>query len=172
MSCPNTTIIANTEYIGNSLVSINNNFSSLKIALCDNQTQIIALQSFLQNLDTILIQLSSQASFGVAKYWVKFSGVLDSNNNLTTTNPDRYLFNSLGVSSVYRKGLGDYRVYFLTPNNTTNYNFSINNKETLISSKYYWAQVYKTEKDYVDIKVKAPDGSLTDPEFVSLIVFS
>lgn len=172
MSCPNIIIIPNTEYIGNSLASINGNFFSLKNGICDNQTQITQLQTTLQNLDTTLTQLSSQTLNGIAKLWVKFSGILDILNVNSTLNPDRYLFNSVGVSSVYRKGLGDYRVYFMSPLESDDYIFSISNKETLVSSKYYHSHVYKTEKEYIDIRVKASDGSQTDPEFISLVIFS
>jgi hypothetical protein len=170
MSCPNIIIIPNTEYIGNSLASINGNFFSLKNGICDNQNQITQLQSTLQNLDNVLTSLSAYATQGIAKLWVKFSGNLDSDNVPSTLNPDRYIFNSMGISSVYRKNLGDYRVYFSSSLNSNNYNFSISNKETLLNSKYYWAQVYKTEKEYVDIRVRTSDGSLHDPEFISLVI--
>ena len=171
MSCPSIITIPNTEYIGNSLPSINGNFFSLKTAICDNQTQINQLQSTLQTLDNTLTQLSSYAFQGIAKMWVKFSGTLDSDNVASTLNPDRYLFNSLGISSVYRRSFGDYRVYFSSALQSGDYNFSVSNKETIVSSKYYWAQVYKTEKEYIDICVKSSDGSLADPEVISLIIF-
>jgi microcystin-dependent protein len=43
MSCPTVTTIQKTECIGNSLVTINSNFASLKDAACDNSQQIQAL---------------------------------------------------------------------------------------------------------------------------------
>lgn len=171
MSCSSITAISNTEYIGNSLSTINNNFITLKNDICDNQSQILLLQSSLQALDTILTNLSSQSSNGVITHWVKFSGLMDSSFTLSFANPDRHLFNSSGISSVYRKSIGDYRIFFSQTQTSTNYNFSVSNKETLFSSKYYWAQVYHIEKNYVDVKVRASDGSFADSEFISLIIF-
>jgi hypothetical protein len=171
MSCPFISTILNTEYIGNSLSTINDNFVSLKNGICDNQSQIISLQSSIQNLDATITQLSSYAIQGIAKLWVKFSGTRDSDNILSFTVADRYLFNSLGISSVYRKTTGDYRIYFSAPLETNHYNFSVTNKETLLSEKYYWAQVYNTNKEYLDVRIRAIDGSQADSEFVSLIIF-
>ena len=94
MSCPNITNILNTEYIGNSLATINDNFASLKNGICDNQLQITSIQSSLQSLDTTLTQLSSYAVQGIAKLWVKFSGTMDSDNVTSFLIPDRYIFNS------------------------------------------------------------------------------
>jgi len=171
MSCPSTLTISNTEYIGNSLSTINNNFQSLKDGICDNQSQITNLQVSLQSLDTALTQLSSYAFQGIAKLWVKFSGSNDIDNVPSFLVPDRYIFNSLGISSVYRKSIGDYRIYFSIPLTTEHYNFSVSNKETLFSGKYYYSQVYSTQKEYLDLRIRASDGSLTDSEFISLILF-
>jgi hypothetical protein len=171
MSCPSISTIPNTEYIGNSLPTINNNFQSLKDSVCDNQSQITNLHLSLQSLDAVLTQLSSYAFQGIAKLWVKFSGTNDADNVPSFLVADRHILNSLGISSVYRKSIGDYRIYFSTPLQTEHYNFSVCNKETLLSGKYYYAQVYNTQKEYLDIRVKASDGSLSDSEFISLIVF-
>lgn len=171
MSCPSISTIPNTEYIGNSLLSINNNFQSLKDGICDNQSQITNLQTALQSLDTVLTQLSSYTFQGIAKLWVKFSGIRDIDNVSSFLVPDRYIFNSLGISSVYRKSIGDYRIYFSVPLTTEHYNFSVSNKETLFSSNYYYAQVYNTQKEYLDVRVRSSDGSLTDSEVISLILF-
>jgi len=171
MSCPSISTIPNTEYIGNSLATINNNFISLKNGICDNQSQIISLESSMQILDNTITQLSSYAIQGISKIWVKFSGIRDSDNAPSTPIPDRYIFNSSGVSSVYRKSTGDYRVYFSVPLTTEHYNFSVSNKETISSGEYHWAQIYNTQKEYLDIRVRSSDGSLSDSEFVSLILF-
>lgn len=52
MSCPSTSQILTiqpTECIGNSLNTINTNFTNLRLAACDNQTQITTLNSLLVN---------------------------------------------------------------------------------------------------------------------------
>lgn len=171
MSCPSTAHISNFEYIGNSLLTINNNFESLKNGVCDNQSQITALKESLQALDISITSLSALSIRSVAKFWVKFSGTLDIENTFSEFNSDRYLYNALNVSSVLRRSKGNYRVIFSYPAPSTQYNFSVSNKETIISSKHYHAQVYNTEKEHIDIKVQSLDGSLIDPEFVSLLVF-
>jgi prophage DNA circulation protein len=50
MSCPTVTTIQKTECIGNSLVTINSNFATLKDAACDNQSQINGLNDVLNSL--------------------------------------------------------------------------------------------------------------------------
>jgi hypothetical protein len=172
MSCPNITIISSSEFIGNSLPTINANFLNLKDGICDNETQITNIQSFLQSLQTTLFSLSSNAVNGVAKNWVKFSGNKDSFNFISTNNPDRFIFNSLGISSVYRKNIGDYRIYFQTPMQTKNYCVVVSNKETVAAGKYVWSQIYKQEIEYADIKVVNSEGDFADPDFVSVIIYA
>ena len=62
MSCPTVTTIQKTECIGNSLVTINSNFATLKDAACDNQSQIDAIKTALganPSLNGIRLSLSN-----------------------------------------------------------------------------------------------------------------
>jgi hypothetical protein len=170
MSCPTITSIDRSEYIGNSLQTINNNFSNLKDGICDNNTEIISLQQDIQNLDTHIEILSSVTSHSVPKAFVKFSGVQDVNNNNTGGNPNRYILHSYNISSVYRKNTGDYRIYFNTPLSTGNYLVLATNSEKLNSnSEYVWSQPYSTTKEYLEIKLQSCTGVTADPNFVSIV---
>jgi hypothetical protein len=78
MSCPSTTIIDPREYIGNSLDTINRNFTNLLSGICDNIDRIDTLAlsaSQLTNTTTIISNVITQ---GAAKAWVRFDGTRDS----------------------------------------------------------------------------------------------
>lgn len=169
MSCPTVTIIDRTQYIGNSLQTINNNFSNLKDGICDNNTEIISLQQDIQNLDTVIETLSAVTTHGIAKAFVKFSGARDVNNAISG-NPNRYIFDSYNISSVYKKNVGDYRVYFSKPLSTGNYLVLSTNKEKINSNnEYVWSQPYSTTKEYLEIKLQSCNGVTADPDFISVV---
>jgi len=170
MSCPAVTVIDRTEYIGNSLQKINNNFSDLKDAICNNNTEILSLQQDIQNLDTHVELLSSSTTHSAAKAFVKFSGVLNINNNTTSGNPNRYIFHSYNISSVYRKNTGDYRIYFSVPLSSGNYLVLTTNKEKINSNnEFVWSQPYSTTKEYLEIKLQSCNGVTADPDFISVV---
>ena len=170
MSCPSVTVIDRSEYIGNSLQTINNNFSNLKDGICDNNTEILSLQQDIQNLDTYIEALSSVTTHSVPKAFVKFSGAQDINNNTSSGNPNRYIFHSYNISSVYRKNVGDYRIYFSVPLSNGNYLVLSSNKEkTNSNNEFVWSQPYSTTKEYLEIKLQSCNGITADPDFISVV---
>jgi len=171
MSCPAITTINRSEYIGNSLETINNNFSNLKDGICDNELNISSLQGDIQNLDTFIVNLSTEVIHGVSKVLVKFSGPKDINGSTTSNNPNRLIYNSYNISSVYKKNTGDYRVYFSSPLSTSNYLvLATNSEKTSLSGNYIWSQPYSTTKEYLEIKTQSSDGLLADADFVSVSI--
>lgn len=170
MSCPTITVIDRSEYIGNSLQTINSNFSNLKDGICDNNTEIISLQQDIQNLDTHIDALSSTSVHSIPKAFVKFSGVIDSNNNTSGINPNRYIFHSYNISSVYRKSTGNYRIYFNSPLTSGNYLVLCSNSEkTNSDNEFVWSQPYSTTKEYLEIKLQSCNGVTADADFVSIV---
>jgi hypothetical protein len=88
------TTIPDNQCIGDSLVTINNNFN---------------------NLNTSIVSLSSQytnTTPGVADAWVVFDGKTGG----TATIKSQY-----NISSVTRNSVGNYTITFATPMNNTNY---------------------------------------------------
>ena len=170
MSCPTVTEIQRTEYIGNSLQTINNNFSILKDAICDNDAQINLLQQNTQSLDTKLTDLETNTAPSAAKAWIRFSGNRDSSNNLSSNSPTRLIYNSFNISSVYKKNTGDYRIYFNSTLTTGNYLILCTSSETQVSGEYTWCQPYTTTNEYAEIKVLSNSGNVVDPEFICVSI--
>ena len=98
---PSITTIPDTQCIGDSLGTINNNFSNLNVGINNNTTSITSLSSQYSN-----------TSPGVAKAWVNFNGT----GSGTITPNSTY-----NVSSVTRNANGNYNIYFTTPFATTSY---------------------------------------------------
>jgi len=171
MSCPTVTTINRSEYIGNSLITINDNFSNLKEGICDNDVNISSLQQDVQSLDTFIVNLSTEVIHSVSKGLVKFSGFKDTNGSSTSNNPNRLIYSSYNISSVYRKNIGDYRVYFSSPLSTGNYLvLATNSEKTSLSGNYIWSQPYSTTKEYLEIKTQSSDGLLADADFISISI--
>lgn len=180
MSCPSVTTINRTECIGNSLDTINSNFTNLKIAACDNYNTITSLNANILALNTRITSLSSQVP-GIAKAWVKFDGTRDTNGVPSTFATPRYIYNSYNIDNVLKvtttdtptTSAGDYRIYF-KPNlfSTTNYAvIGTSNEAKNIS--YSWLQPYSYAKDFVSVRVHSPtyQGDVVDPAHVSVAIF-
>lgn len=171
MSCPSITLIGRNEYIGNSLETINDNFLNLKDGICYNDADITNVQQDIQNLDGLVVSLSASNSVSVSKALIKFSGIKDVDGNISTSTPNRYLFNSFNVSSVYRKNTGDYRIYFTVPLPSPDYLvLATNSLKASSSGNYVWSQPYTATKEYLEIKIQSLDGITADPDFVSLTI--
>ena len=95
------TTIPDNQCIGDSLVTINNNFNNLNTSINSNTTNIASLSA--QYINT---------SPGVAKAWVNFDGT----GSGTITPNSTY-----NVSSVTRNANGNYNIYFTTHFANTSY---------------------------------------------------
>lgn len=118
MSCPTVTTIQKTECIGNSLVTINSNFDTLKQAVCDNFDLI---QSLLPSFAGMIAYFPSiTAPLG----WLELNGSLISraaysnlwtfasnSGNITTTDANWFSLSALGQFSP-----GDGSTTFRLPN--------------------------------------------------------
>jgi hypothetical protein len=167
--CPNIiTEIDRTEFIGNSLTTINNNFVNLQTVACTNNTIIDNVSLTATTINNNLTTLNNITSFGAAKALVKFDGTIDSDNILSPLFTNRKIYKQHNVVSVYKKGNGDYRVRFITPFPAPDYLVICSNSEVLKDGKYGWSSPYFLTEDYVDIRV----SNNADPTHVSVVVFN
>jgi hypothetical protein len=174
MSCPTTTNIERTQCIGNSLSIINENFFNLRVAACDNDTNITTLNNDILDLSTRVDTVSSLVVPGVSKAWCKFSGTKDTNNQISEFLTDRLIYSNFNILSVYKKAKGDYRILFETPFVNNKYAVICNSTEKLntTNNKYTWAQPYNITSAYVEIRVQSSEAATTvDPDFVSLVIY-
>jgi len=130
MSCSSITTIQPTECIGNSLVTINNNFNILSNDVCDVDTQINDSVRGNDALYTLFNNVSSSAKDqfhnltnqynGIATCWVLFNGTqtTDSNQIISTTT-------SYNVSTLYKTDTGKYSLIFSNFGLITTSNYAI-----------------------------------------------
>ena len=179
MACFQTKTIDKTECIGNSLTKINGNFLGLQGTpdapgtVCGNDALIESLRSNINTLNTAVLALSSQTVSGLAKVWGKFDGTRDSLNIASTSNTDRFIYNQFNISSVYRKGIGDYRITFTTPFANNNYALIGTSSQKIGSTgQFTWLQPYTFRTTYVDVRVYGNNTlTVADPEHCSIVIF-
>jgi hypothetical protein len=175
MPTPTITTIQPQECIGNSLGTINLNFLNLESSAIANDALLTTLNSSINALTTQILELSGKTIPGIAKAWVKFNGrTIDTDNsidNLSLTN--RFIYSFYNISTVYRKGVGDYRVNFLTPFANTNYTVvGTSNEKVGLGGLYGWFQPYGFTTTYVDVKIHTNTVTdLIDPEHISLVIY-
>ena len=173
MSCFETKSIDPTECIGNSLSKINSNFIGLKTAACDNDSFITTLRNGIDNLNTLILGLSSITVPGMAKAWLKFDGTRDTSNTASVLNTNRFLYSSFNISSVLRKGTGDYRITFATPFTSTSYALvGTSSQKQGTTGLFTWLQPYAYRSVYADVRVYGINSSTAaDPEHCSIVIF-
>lgn len=172
MSVPSTTDILPSECIGNSLGTINLNFLNLRDSADDNDSLISTLNNQITTLTNNILSLSSVAIPGAAKAWVKFNGANDIDNSLSPFLTNRYIYSFYNISTVYRKGTGDYRVTFTTPFANTNYAVIGTSSEKIGATLYGWLQPYAYTTGYVDIRIHTNTiADLVDPEHISIVIY-
>jgi len=174
MPTPSITTIQPQECIGNSLGTINLNFLNLESSAIANDTLLNTLNSSINALTTQILQLSGKTVPGIARAWIKFNGRnRDDNSPDNLTQTFRYIYSSYNISTVYRKGTGDYRVYFQTPFANTNYSvIGTSNEKAGPGGLYGWFQPYGFTTTYVDVKIHTNTiTDLVDPEHVSLVIY-
>ncbi len=172
MSCPSVITILPTECIGNSLAAINSNFESLKEGACDNSSTIAPLQQSIQQLNTLLLNLSAITVPGTAKAWVKFDGTRDTSGNTFLPVGPRFKYSFYNINSVIKKSVGDYRIEFENEIPTPNYAVVSTSQQTLTQTgNSTWVQPYDYRRTYVDIRVTSGLNELVDPQNISIVVF-
>jgi hypothetical protein len=111
---PTITNIDKSECIGNSLVSINSNYTNIQESLVDVNSNIVTINSLLTNLTTIVSNISSDPQRASA--WANFSGIRDAESGFTRReNTNRLLFTSYNITSILRENTGIYRVSMTNP---------------------------------------------------------
>lgn len=173
MSCFETKSIDPTECIGNSLSKINSNFIGLKDAACDNDSRITSLRNDIANLNSLVLSLSGITVPGMAKAWLKFDGTRDTSNTASVLNTNRFIYSSFNISSVLRKGTGDYRITFATPFTSTNYTLvGTSSQKQGTTGLFTWLQPYAYRSVYVDVRVNGINlSTAADPEHCSIVIF-
>jgi hypothetical protein len=173
MSCFNTNPIEPSECIGNSLSKINSNFTGLEDAVCDNDSFITTLRNGIDNLNTLILDLSSKTVPGMAKAWLKFDGTRDTSNITSTLNTNRFIYSSFNISSVLRKGTGDYRITFATPFPAQTYTLvGTSNQKQGSTGLFTWFQPYTYRTTYVDVRINGINSSTAaDPEHCSVVIY-
>jgi hypothetical protein len=173
MSCFNTITIDSSECIGNSLSKINDNFIGLKNAACDNDSFITTLRNGIDSLNTLILNLSGIVVPGAAKAWLKFDGTRDTSNIASTLNTNRFIYSSFNISSVLRKGTGDYRITFATPFPAQTYTLvGTSSQKQGSTGLFTWFQPYTYRTTYVDVRVNGINPStVADPEHCSVVIY-
>jgi hypothetical protein len=173
MSCFNTNPIEPSECIGNSLSKINSNFAGLEDAVCDNDSFITTLRNGINSLNTLILDLSGIVVPGMAKAWLKFDGTRDTSNIASTLNTNRFIYSSFNISSVLRKGTGDYRITFATPFPAQTYTLvGTSNQKQGSTGLFTWFQPYTYRTTYVDVRINGINSSTAaDPEHCSVVIY-
>lgn len=181
MSCPAVIPIYNTECIGNSLVTINSNFTVLKVAACDNYSTITTLLCSIQTLDNSIANLTQKLP-GIAKAWVKFDGTRDSGGIVNTAATNRHIYKSYNIDYVYKNTTtntpttsgGDYSIYF-KPGVITSSNYAVigTSNEAKGVTSYGWLQPVQIRTDFVRIRIHSAiyPGDVVDPTHISVAIF-
>jgi hypothetical protein len=161
--------IVRTEYIGNSLNVINDNFQTLRDEICKQDSTLATVAVSAGEFNSQIQSLSGATIPGAAKAWVKFDGSRDTNQQNSTAATERFLYKTLNIQSVYRKNQGDYRVYFTKPFNDNKY---ITTGSCSLSSTSDTGRVsslipYAFSPDFVDVRI----NPVVDPRHVSVIIF-
>lgn len=171
-------LIDSSEYIGNSLTTINDNFINLKNFLCNDEgdglySKIDGLELTAIRIDSGLDELSNLIEAGGSHAWVRFKGTKDEDDQ-PSTNPNgdftnRRIVASNNVRAVYRKAIGAYRIYFTTPLPNTFYTISGTSSEKInpSTSQYGWVTSEILGTTFADIKI----SNSIDPDYVSVIIF-
>lgn len=102
---PTITTIQKTECIGNSLVTLTNNFDNIRNAFTTVNTDLAAINNSLTNLTTFANSISSAQ---LAKAWVNFNG-------RTGSGVFRTIRNSYNISNVQLENAGQYLITFANP---------------------------------------------------------
>jgi hypothetical protein len=188
--CDNNSIteILPTECIGNSLNVINSNFQTLKTSACVNLSGINNLNDKIDATDSRINNFSATVP-GIAKAWVKFSGIRGDDNviddgispNINRVGINRLINSNYNVESVYKNSKGDYIVNIkpgiFTSNNIVVLGTSSEKKTS--GDSYTWLQPYKiqvsadpTGPSNVFVRVRTNTQATADPDFVSIVMFS
>jgi hypothetical protein len=154
-------------------VKINNNFIGLSVAACDNDSMISSLRNGIDSLNTLILNLSAITVPGMAKAWLKFDGTRDTTGTTSTFNTNRFIYSSVNISSVLRKGIGDYRITFTTPFATQNYlAIGTSNQKQGATGLFTWFQPYTYRTTYIDVRVNGPTlSTIADPEHCSVVIY-
>lgn len=165
--------IPREECIGNSLTRINSNFTDLKNQTCANFSRLNEIDSSILTLQTLFNTLSGITVPGTAKAWLKFDGTRDTTGAVTAFLTDRFIYSSYNVGSVFKKKIGDYRIYFQTPFPSRDYIVTGTSSETQASGgEYTWLQPYTYTTTYVDVRVHGNSVTDTvDPQHVSIVIY-
>lgn len=176
MACPILTTIQTIpreECLGNSLSRINDNFTNLKNQSCNNYSRLEDIDANILNLQTLYSNLSSVVMPGISKAWVKFDGARDTAGQVTDFLTDRFIYSSYNISTVYKKGTGDYRIFFQTPFTSSTYVAVGTSSETLsLGGQYTWLQPYTYATTFMDARIHS--NTLTDrvdARHISIIFF-
>jgi len=181
MSCPTVTKILNTECIGNSLATINSNFTVLGAAACDNYKTVTTLLCSIQTLDNRVFDLT-QKTPGIAKAWVKFDGTRNESGSNSTAATNRYIYSSYNIQSVYKLtptptlspslSAGDYQIVF-KQGLFTSKNYAVIGTSSETSPTFGWLQPYSYQTTSVQVRVHSPTypGPIVDPSHISVAIF-
>jgi hypothetical protein len=147
------------ECLGNSLVTINANFTTLKDEICLQDKNINTLESEKELLSSYVSTLSSQLNT-LPKCLVNF-------NKAAT------IVKSQGINNVVKSSTGIYRVFFSNSFTNTKYlTIGSTIPETNVPESACFLFVVNETTTYVDIETRDIFGSLTDPYFINLLFFS
>lgn len=158
--------ILRTEYIGNSLNIINDNFQTIRDEICKQDSTLTEVALSSESFNNQILSLSSVVVPGTAKAWVKFDGTRDTSNQNSILATERRIYKGYNIQSVYRKKIGDYRVYFTKAFTNNAYMVTGTCSEADLTRV---SQVipYAFSPEFVDIRISRE----VDPRHVSIVIF-
>jgi hypothetical protein len=196
MACnTNITSINPTEYIGNSLETINENFANLRDGVNITCNNILSATNVLGNLQNIANTLQGFAT-GRAKAWVVFDGTKDGGGAVNPADTDRFIIGSYNILGVTKNtsleegggqtiGYGVYEIDLdnsqlnlpeeLEPGEFPPYGVAVTSSFALAvgSNRPTWAQPRQFLPDRVVIEVTDGQASpyYADPDRVTVVIF-
>lgn len=158
--------ILRTEYIGNSLNVINDNFQTLRDEICNQDSTLTEVSLSAAEFNSQILSLSGVMIPGAAKAWVKFDGTRDTNNQNSTLATERRIYKGYNIQSVYRKKIGDYRIYFTKAfvDNAYTVTGTCSEADTTRVSQII---PYAFSPEFVDVRISRE----IDPRHVSIVIF-
>jgi hypothetical protein len=175
---PSVVEIPSNEYIGNSLVTINDNFTVLSEGICESVIDITDIQEKNTKLATDLDTLSASLIPGMAKAWVNFNANVNINGVNNSLGGDRKIYGSYNISSV-TKDSGEPGLFIVNfaSNLFTNNKYGVIGtcSRTESSGNYVWVQpgqdIGEYTSKYVYIYIKSVNDAYTaNPAYVSVLI--
>lgn len=160
--CNFTSIIDENKCIGDTLPTINSNFSTLDTELCTLKSNVITLSS-----EALAIYPAVVNAEFTSKAWVSFNGTRNAaNSNSSVAGQSVYVKSKYNVTSVIKNSDGIYTVNIPSPLSNTEYLASI--------TGYGFVDIRVTTRNifYLTFECRNITGSLVDNSDLNILIYN